>query len=89
MSLTSKSNSWTQLQHFTYPLQTLANTSRLFPARPLQDGTTGLISASSGDREAVARLLLEHKADVNAARQVPRVGPNAQLKTVIWAVSLQ
>ena len=38
---------------------------------PRQDGTTGLISASRSGHKEVVRLLLEHKASVNAAKQVP------------------
>ncbi len=42
------------------------------PAAPRQDGFTGLMLASAAGHEAVARLLIEHKAEVDAADKVPR-----------------
>jgi hypothetical protein len=42
-----------------------------FPFRFWQEGWTGLILGGVGGNEAVMQLLLEHKADVNAANQVP------------------
>ena len=44
------------------------------PAPPCQDGTTGLYMAAQEGHEAVVRLLLEHRADANAATQVPLAG---------------
>jgi hypothetical protein len=37
-----------------------------------QVGWTGLILAAQSGHEAVVRLLIEHKAEVNAAKQVLR-----------------
>ena len=54
------------------------------PPRPLwQDGATPLIAAAQNGHEAVVRLLLEHKASVDAADQVvtrnkPRVRERVQ-----------
>ncbi len=40
------------------------------PCRLWQDGGTGLFMAALDGHEAVVRLLLEHKASVDAAAQV-------------------
>ena len=40
--------------------------------RPWQAGITGLIQAASKGQEAVVRLLIEHKAEVDAASKVLR-----------------
>ena len=45
-------------------------TSHAPPARPAQDGVTGLILAARNGHVEVARLLLDRGANVNAARQV-------------------
>jgi ankyrin repeat protein len=39
--------------------------------RPWQNGSTGLIIAAQNGHEAVVRLLIERKAEVNAAETVP------------------
>ena len=40
-------------------------------ARPWQDGVAGLYMAARIGHEAVVRLLIEHKAAVDAANKVP------------------
>ena len=67
LSMTPHPPSLPHLSH-TRPL------SRPSLARPSQDGATGLIVAAQNGHTAVVRLLLEHKAEVNAIDKVPYGG---------------
>ena len=51
-------------------LASCLTSSVLSPARVRQDGVTGLFKAAQNGHAEVVRLLVEGKADVNAAKEV-------------------